>query len=374
MPLLDLQIPSLADTLRTVKRAFKAEYANPQLDAFRPTNLLYPFTTVLGYLQQQLYLLMREQASQATPFGATGSNLDDWLEVYGVTVPGESRATGAVQVTGENNKTIPAGTELLRIDDGLILRTTAAVTFGAGPSAISVGVEAEYLGAEYNTEAGEKLELALIDDDIDPTAISEGIDGGADPADEEAKQALMRTRLSQSRIAGSAKDYELLTLGFSASIARVFVEPAGLGPGTVVIFPIDRNADGAEFWELTIPSTGELAALQAYLERPDVARVNDRIRVRRVTLRDVPISVAVTPNSAEVQGAIRKSLRRRFYDSYDTGGYAIPNSELSGAISAAEGEVSHTLIDIDGQGPAANATAAFGEILQVGAIAFTAEP
>lgn len=373
MALLDIVLPTLAETLAAAKRAFNAEFQDPELDAFKPNNLLYPFTTKLGHLLQLFHVTARENASQATPFGATGTNLDAWLDIYGVTIPGEATASGTVDITGKNGISVPLGTELLRLADGALFRTTEAVTFGTPETTITVDVEADEPGASFNTAVGEPLELQLIDDDLTPTAISGGIDGGADPADEAAKQALIRIRLSQSRIAGAAADYELLVLEFSGSIARVFVEPAGLGPATVVIFPINKNASGAEYWELTVPSAGEIAALQAYLEQPTVARVNDIIVVQAATLREVDIDVSITPNTAEVQAAITDSLRARFFESYDTGGYEIPNSEIAGAISAAAGEESHTLNDVDGGGAGADAVAVFGTILQLGTVTFSAE-
>lgn len=372
--LLNLQIPSFADTLRAVKRALNAEYqaVEPPLDAFQPTNLLYPLGTVLAYVIQQVHQLVRVQASEATPFGATGSNLDAWLDIYGVAVPAATKATGSVSVTGGNSKSIPSGTALTRLD-GVVFFTTALVTFGATTETLSVGVEAEEIGALYNTEVGEELELAVADDDISPVAVSEGIDGGADPADDDAKGALIKSRLAQNRVAGSAEDYRLRSLSFSASIARVFVEEAGRGPGTVSIFPLNRNAEGSEYWEVTVPSAGELAALQAHFEQDTIAKVNDRVLVEALTVSQVPISIALTPNTAEVQDAVRDSLRQRFFDAYDAGGYVIPNSEISGAISAADGEISHTLLDVDGQGASADAVAAFGELLQVGTLTFSTE-
>jgi hypothetical protein len=102
---LDLEIPNLATTLARVRCAMTAEYsaAGVDLDAFEPSNLLHPLSTQIGYLEQQLYVWAREKASQATPFGATGTNLDAWLSFFGIPVPAEQTATGTVTVTGRNN-------------------------------------------------------------------------------------------------------------------------------------------------------------------------------------------------------------------------------------------------------------------------------
>jgi uncharacterized phage protein gp47/JayE len=373
MPLISITIPSLSDVLTGVKRAFNAEFRDYGFDAFQANNLLYPLTTVTGHLLAQLWARMREFASQATPWGSTGSNLDAWLILFGVTVPGAAKATGTVQVTGQNEAEIPEGTALTRID-GLVFVTTAPVTFTMAEQTVTVGVEGEEVGAEYNTAAGVELELALVaSDDIDPAAVVVSIAGGSDPADENTKQALLQSRLSQGQGPGTAEFYRLLALGFSASIARVFVEPGGLGAGTVAVFFVVQNPEGSDEDVLTLPSSGEISALQAYLEQDDVRRVNDRIVVRAPTLVEVDIEVDITPNTAEVQAAIEASLRSRFFESYDTGGYTIANSEISGAIAAADGEISHTLVDVGGGGAAADAVAAFGEILQVGTITFGAE-
>lgn len=373
MALLSITIPSLSDVLTGVKRAFNAEFRQYGLDAFQGNNLLYPLTTVIGHLVAQLWARMREFASQATPMGATGSNLDAWLSLFGVTVPGEAKAAGTVNVTGQNEAEIPEGTELTRID-GLVFVTTAAVTFGVVEETIEVGVEAQDFGAEYNTDAGTELELALVaSDDIDPAAVVVSLDGGSDPADDNAKLVLLQSRVSQGQGPGTVEFYRLLALGFSSSISRVFVEQGGLGPSTVVVFFVNRNPDGSDADVLTLPSAGEIAALQAYLEQDTVRRVNDRIIVDAPTLVEVDLEIAITPNNAEVQASIEENLRARFLEDYDTGGYTIPNSEIVGAISSADGEISHTLVDVGGGGASADAVALFGEILQVGTITFSAE-
>jgi uncharacterized phage protein gp47/JayE len=373
MALISITIPSLSDVLTGVKRAFNAEFRPYGLDAFQANNLLYPLTTVTGHLIAQLWARMREFASQATPMGATGSNLDAWLSLFGVTVPAAAKATGTVSVTGQNEAEIAEGTALTRID-GLVFITTAAVAFGVAEETIVVAVEAEELGSEYNTDVGTELELALVaSDDIDPTAVVVSITGGSDPADPTTKIALLQSRLSQGQAPGTVEFYRLLALGFSASISRVFVEPAGLGPGTVVVFFVNRNPDGSDDDVLTLPSEGEIAALLAYLDQDTVRRVNDRLVVRAPTLVAVDMEIAITPNTAEVQAAIEASLRARFLEDYDTGGYTIPNSEISGAISGADGEISHTVLDVGGDGASADAVALFGEILQVGTITFSAE-
>ena len=138
-----------------------------------------------------------------------------------------------------------------------------------------------------------------------------------------------------------------------------------------MIFPLHRNPPEAEFWQITLPSTGELAALQAHLD--GVARVNDRIHVKALRVREVPLSIALTPNTAAVQNAVRQKLRQRFVEAYGAGGYTIPNSEMTGAISSADGELSHTLLDVDSQGANADAVAQFGELLQIGTLTFRQE-
>jgi uncharacterized phage protein gp47/JayE len=373
MPLLSITIPTLSEVLAGAKRAFNAEFRTYGLDAFQANNLLYPLTTVTGHLIAQLWARMREFASQATPMGATGSNLDAWLSLFGVTVPAAAKATGTVEVTGQNEAEIPEGTALTRID-GLVFVTTAGVTFTLAEETVTVAVEAEEVGSEYNTSASTELELALVaSDDINPVAVVVSIAGGSDPADDTTKAALLQARLSQGQAPGTVEFYRLLALGFSSSIARVFVEPAGLGPATVVVFFVNRNPEGSGEEVLTLPSEGEIDALQAYLEQDTVRRVNDVIVVRAPTLVEVDMEIDITPNTAEVRAAITASLKARFFESYDTGGYTIPNSEISGAIAAADGEISHTIVDVGGDGASADAVAVFGEILQVGTITFGAE-
>jgi uncharacterized phage protein gp47/JayE len=371
--ILQLAIPTLASTMARVRRAFTSEYDNQgiALDAFQADNLLHPLSTQLAHLLQQQYVSMRENASQATPFGATGPNLDAWLGFYGVPVPTEQTASGTVAITGRNNATVPSGTALIRVADGRIYTTTAPVNFGASESTVTVAVVAEAPGSAYNTAAGEALELSLISDDVDPECLSQGIAGGSDPADETTKVALMSARLAQSLSAKSEQDYRRLALESTSAVLDAFVVPAGRGPATVPIFPIMKPPADAEDWEVLPPTSGEAAAIQSYVE----ARrgVNDRISVEILTLRAVPLSIALTPNTAEVQANVLEALRARFAEAYDAASYTIPNSEISGAISSADGEVSHTLVNVDGAGPGADVVAPFGELAQVGTITWGSE-
>jgi uncharacterized phage protein gp47/JayE len=371
--ILQIAIPTLASTMARVRRALTGEYDNQgvSLDAFQATNLLHPLSTQLGHLLQQMYVFAREAASQATPFGATGANLNAWLAFYKVPVPTEQTASGSVAVTGRNDATIPAGTAIIRVADGLIYTTTSLVTFGTSESVEIVDVVAEAPGSDYNTAAGEALELALISDDIDPECISQGILGGSNPADEDSKVALMSARLAQSLTAKSEQDYRRLALESTSAVRDAFVVAAGRGPGTVAIFPTMKLPTGSESWEVLPPTSGELAGIQDYIE--ERRGVNDRIFVEALTLRSVPLSIALTPNTAEMQATVLDALRARFAEAYDAAKYTIPNSEISGAISAANGEVSHTLLNVDGDGPDADVIAAFGELAQVGTITWSSE-
>lgn len=369
MALLDVALPTLAQTLRDVRRGFNAWYRELGLDAFQKNNLLYPLSNINARVIQQLYLLAREQASQATPFGATGANLDAWLEIFAVQIPPPATATGTVSVTGADT-TLPAGSFLASVD-GLLYTTNTATIFGPVKETLDVAVTAEEVGAAYNRAPGDTLELALLADNLEPEAVVVALDGGSDPADDDAKTTLLQTRLAQSNTSGTAADYRLRALAFDVALGGVFIVEAGKGPGTIALFPINRLTVGQEPYEVNVATPAQIAALQTRFDDPTVRKSNDRPFVLELGLAPQTFDITIQPDNPDTRAAVTRALGNRLADDYSASGYTIANSELNAAIGGAEGVVAHTLNDVNGQGPAADIVAAFGQLATLGIVTFS---
>lgn len=367
--LLSLPLPTLADVLRNARRSFTAEYQQLGLSAFLKNNATYALAIIVARVQMQLYLGSREHASQATPFGATGANLDRFIEAYGVVLPTPQTASGTVTLTGGNSRTVPSGTVLTF--QSLIYRTTTSVTFGALEEDVEVGVIADAVGSQYNRAAGDLMDLAFLTDDIQPTAVVIAVTGGQGAATEEDKERLLQLAYQRSQQSGTAGDYRLKSLQFDSQLLDIFVIEAGAGAGTVVLYPINKLNPGQESYEVNQPSAGQIAALQAYIEDPEVRKTNDRMFVFLITLTPVDFDVTISPDTADTRAAVTSALGNRLAEDYAAGGYTISNSELDVAVGGAAGVSSHTINDVDGGGPDADVVAVQGELRTLGTVTFS---
>jgi hypothetical protein len=371
--LLDLPVPTIDESLVDTRLAITSEYEEVGESAFDNTSTLYPLGTALGRLFFDVFVRAREFASQGTPFGATGANLDSQLEAEGIAVPVAAVAVLTVAVTGREAFSLPAGTTIAS-DGGQLYTTNAQLDFDPGPAGntLNVQITAAAIGSLYNLEVGSTVNLAIIDDDIDPRPVVVSVDTpGADPADDCAKNDLLRAKKAQSNAAGTAANYRFLLAQLDGAIGDVYSLEAYPYNGSISLFPLLRlttQEQSTTPWLIKIPTAGQLSGWQTQLEADDVRSVNDRVFVDAVTERLVPLEIIPVPDTPEIRTAIDTALKTGFGERYAIEGYTIPNSEISGMIANTQGVTDHTLVDVDGLGPAGDAVAAITNLLQVGII------
>lgn len=271
---------------------------------------------------------------------------------YGVPRKAASFAVGSVDFTGTDTTVIPAGT-LLQTSAGAQYATDADVTIVAGVATASVtAVEAGIAG---NAAAATALTLVSPITGVSSAVVaSGGITGGVDiePLEDWRTRILQRKR--NTPMGGAASDYIRWALTVSG-ITRAWVND--LGAGTVNVRVVMDDQPGT-----ILPGQPKLDEVAAYIDtqRPVTASVN----VLAPTLVPIDITIALTPNTTEVQTAVTAELvdllRREAAP-----GSTILLSHIHEAISTAAGETDHDL-----PAPVADVNTQAGEIAVLGTITF----
>ena len=335
--------PTLATIIDRIKADLNANLRNG--DARIARTLPYVMAVVLAGAVHLLYGTLSYLSRQLFPDTADGPYLVRHAKWRGVAPKLATVATdGTVGITGTNGSTLAAGAQLRRTD-GVLYVTTEAATIAGGVAVVPAACTTP--GAAGNAETGTALAF------VSPAAGIASAAAVADPftlgADDEATEDL-RTRLLEFMAAppqgGSLADWRNWTKATpGVSVRNVWVTPWAAGPGTIVV-RFSVNGTGVD----QIPSGGQVAAVLAYLDT--VRPAQSILYVAAPTGQPVTMTMHVEPDTTEVRESVTAALTQLFADAAGPG-VTIPNSVVRNAISDADGETSHTLVDIDGGDPLA---------------------
>lgn len=377
--ILDIAVPDLSTLVRESKVALDTEYSDlrrsdgSRVSAFRANNALFAFALVLARLQTTTVIRAREIGSQATPFGASGAALEQFVRAYGIAIPAATLAEGVVQITGESS-TLATGSLLVAANGVEEFETTAVAVFGSPEETISVPVRATEAGSSHNLAAGDSLDILDVTATITPVATWEALStAGIDPATEDDLAALLQDRLRQGSTPFGTAYYRAAARRALPTAGTIFLLEGGSGPGSINVFPTLALTDQQEAstpWLIQLPTQGQLDAVQASLSDPAVRGTNDRVFVLAATVTLSTFEVTIQPDTADLRAAVTTALGQRLLQDFSVAGYTIANSELNAAIGATQ-VTSHTLLDVNGQGAAADLTAARGEIISLGVVTFS---
>ena len=164
-----------------------------------------------------------------TPLDATGSLLNSYASLCGVTRNIPQYAGGFVTATGSG--TIPVGSIIERCD-GLSYEVIKEANVPG-----QVLVIAQSFGAQYNTPNGSLMTLTSSITGVDPQVIvsDNGIAGGSDTETDESYRARIISCYANPCRTGLASDYDFWARLYNG-VTRVCVVPKADGPGTVKIF------------------------------------------------------------------------------------------------------------------------------------------
>ena len=295
---------------------------------------------------------------QIFPDTADEAQLERMAGFYGIARAEPAPAIGEADATGQDGLVVPAGTELAS-GDGLIFATTEAVVLAGGVATLPI--EARATGAAGNLPAGDALAFVAPIGGVDDkaTVAAPGLSGGADAESQARLLERLLLRLRQPPHGGAAHDYEQWALE-TPGVTRVWVSPNEMGVGTVTVrFAVDDAPHGPA------PNAGEVAAVKAYIDQPNVRPVPAEVFVLAPTLAPVDVTLSVTPDTPEVRAAVAQNLADLFRRE-GAPGAGVFLSHIREAISLAAGEVDHVLA-----APAADIAAGPGEVPVLGGVTFT---
>ncbi|NIX75379.1 baseplate J/gp47 family protein [Microvirga terricola] len=264
--------------------------------------------------------------------------------IWGIFRRPATKAIGKVVFEGSPGTAIPVDLEL-RSASGVLYRTTTLGAIPAGGSA-TVNISASDAGVAGNLAGGSILTLVsplvglsqqrgIVD--------AEGLAGGAEEEDLNSLLDRLLKRIREPAHGGAFFDYpNWIFNAFAASHVRTL--PNWVGKGTVgVCIAMGTKA------EPRVPTSTELDAMLDYL-----GRVNSQTQgVRPVTaevvmvpaeLLPVPMQVRLTPDEIAIRNAVT-SAQKAFFARDAAIGEKLYLSRLSEAISAAQGEYAHDLLD-----------------------------
>lgn len=274
-------------------------------------------------------------ARQAIPIKSSGAFLDGWLQSYGLPRKSAAAAAGSATGTGLAGSGIVAGSQL-QSSAGVIYQVTAGALVGSG-GALMVSLVAIESGTQGNLAAGEALSLVSAISGINTAFVvaTGGLGGGtAVETDDEAIYRLQQ-RLANEPMGGAPADYARWALTV-AGITRAWGVRNPAGPCTAgVVIMADGNLGG-------LPSAAQAQAVNDYITDP-LRGPPDELFVITPTLAPQNFTIALSPNSPEIQQAVTLELQALFYREAYPGG-AIPHTHLIEAVSVAAGEYSHQFL------------------------------
>jgi uncharacterized phage protein gp47/JayE len=342
--------PTLAELIGRI--AADIESRLPGADARLRRNVLNVLARAQAGAAHELHGHIAWLSNQVIYDTAEDEILERWASIWGITRKPAAAAKGSVVCSGTTGSVILTGT-LFQRSDGAEFTTDLEATLVAGSATLAV--TAVVPGTVGNSEPASSLTLVNPIAGVNSTATvaAEGIAGGTDVEDYDSLRARLLARIQQPPHGGTASDYVMWALEVPG-VTRAWVYPHYTGIGTVGVFIVNDDADPI------IPDTVTIQAAQAHIDarRPVTAQVT----VYAPIAAPLPLTIAVVPNSAAVRLAVTEAVRDYLAREAIPGG-TINLSRLREAISAADGELSHTLT-----APTADVTHPVGHLATIGVI------
>jgi uncharacterized phage protein gp47/JayE len=168
------------------------------------------------------------KADAASPSTATGQDLANILEIYGMSFREAAGATGNVVFNSTATSAVIVGTQLID-GSGLRFEVTVGGTYANGATIPVAGVDT---GKETNHAAGDALRWVSAPPFSQPTALvaTGGLTGGVDEEDDETARQRLYTRLRVPPAAGNWEHICELAETSSTLVQKGFVYPCANGP------------------------------------------------------------------------------------------------------------------------------------------------
>ncbi|KXV65652.1 baseplate J/gp47 family protein [Gluconobacter oxydans] len=206
-------------------------------------SVLYVLAMVLAGLAHLHYGYLDWISKQAVPWTATGTYLEAWGALKGITRKPATAASGQVSFTVSGTETVPAGVSI-QITGGLEAVSTAESVTSNGTTVVPCAVQAS--GAAGNVAAGSSASLGSPVAGIQTVGtVTLAFTGGADvEADSDLRPRILNA-FEEGGENGSSKDYIKWATEVSG-VTRAWVNPNGFGAGTVVVYFMMDNTRSSE--------------------------------------------------------------------------------------------------------------------------------
>lgn len=263
---------------------------------------------------------------------------------YGIPRNAATSATGSIIITGDNGKSIPAGSELESATNQVYTTDVLAVIAGAN---ITVAVTATTPGNAGNEDPGAALSFVSPIPGVDSTAVvgAGGLDGGADREGLEAYRTRILDRKRRPPSGGAEFDY-VTWMKEVTGVTRAWSVPLYQGVGTIGCAFVRDNDDDL------IPSLPEIETVRSYIIShvdpitgkaigvPVTAEAG--LYMIRLNKLSVNMSVTIFPNTSTIRDLVNNVVADVILLRGGPG-QAIYRSELNEAISSVAGEVRHKI-------------------------------
>jgi uncharacterized phage protein gp47/JayE len=323
-------------------------------------------------------------ALQAVPWTATEEFLEGWANLKGVYREQATPTQGTATFSGTNGTDFPAGTALTR-SDGTGFTTTADTSVSSG--SVTVTFAATVAGSAGNFDSGTQFSISNpIDGIIGTSTASTQTVPGTDTETDDSLRTRMLAAYAAPPQGGDRQDYIEWALAVPG-VTRAWVNPNGMGAGTVVVYVMLDEAESA-FGGIPQGSNGV-----AGNETRATAATGDQLTVANALFDEQPVTALVyacapTPaaqnfsitglgaaNTASNQALMTSALQEMFLQLGNVGGTvnpesgaqwpSIPPSAWYGALEAITG-----LTNFDVPTPSAPITVSAGQLPTLGTISF----
>lgn len=269
-----------------------------------------------------------------------------WLARHGfelgITRRQASKALGIASGPATNGVVFPAGLIFVRADGARFETTSSALGVGGQ---VSFQIRAVEGGASGNTDAGSILQpedILGIPGFQGPLAVNTGgLGGGADSETTDEFRARVLSRKRNPPHGGSKADWQRWALevpGVTAAFVDTF---AGDTREVWVAFLFEGRPFG-------IPTSGDVAVVQAYLDDDSRRPVTARVSAVAPTTMPISLTVRLEPDTADVRARVSTEIAAIFQDrakpATPNEGAVFYRSWIDEAISRATGEDNHTLL------------------------------
>ena len=335
-----LSRPTLTELVDRAKGHIKTELG--LVTVIRRT-FAYALAKAVAGLSHMLHGHLVYVSRQIFPDQAEQEYITRMAAIFGIVQNAASFAQLTVQFTGTNGSVIPLGTILQR-GDGLTYLTDAVLTIASGTA--SGTITAVTGGSTSNLEVNDTVSLqsptAGVNADATVTAIV--LEGEDEETDESLRERLI-SRMQNPPSGGTAADY-IAWAREVPGVTRAWVLPGYYGSGTVGV----AFVEGAG--EIEIPAPAKVDEVQTYIVGK--APVTAQVTTFAPIASPLNLTIALSPNNADVQAAVLAELKDLFFrDAHVRGSYKhadatntgkIPLSKINEAISLALGEDDHSLV------------------------------